>query len=134
MVLNIWAKPTEGHNDLGQIEDGAITLCGPAIALADLENLVLPRQASRELLLYWDQPDDEKRKDIAFVIFLTVSYYRHVDDAGGILIIPGKIEDTCVRVGTLSVRFKHYKLEPSEISIECQMFLEDRDRKTVMVV
>jgi hypothetical protein len=56
-VLDVWAK-IEGHDYLGQIEDGTITIRGLAISLTDLENLVLPRQAGRALCLSWDELDD----------------------------------------------------------------------------
>jgi hypothetical protein len=129
-VLDVWAKPVEGHDHLGQIEDGAITIRGPAISLTDLENLVFSRQAGKMLHLSWDESDDQKAKDITFILFLTVTYH-----AKGILIIPGKKEDTWVRVGASALYFeKDTKLEPSGRSLECQKFLDDRHRKTFTIV
>jgi hypothetical protein len=136
-VLDVWTKPVEGHDHLGQIEDGAITICGPAISLTDLQKLVFLRQADWLLHLYWDEPDDQKSKDITFVIFLTVRHVGNVlrNDAEGILVIPGRIEGTWVRVGISSMWLENgTKLEHSSFTIECQQFLEERDKKTFTII
>lgn len=128
-VLDVWAKPVEGHDHLGQIEDGAITIRGPAISLTDLESL-FPRQAGKTLGLKWDESDDQKAKDITYILFLAVTYH-----AKGILIVPGKKEDTWVRVGVSELYFeKNTRLEPSGRSLECQNFVDDRPRKTFIIV
>ncbi|PQE33834.1 hypothetical protein CJF32_00010832 [Rutstroemia sp. NJR-2017a WRK4] len=136
-VLDVWTKPVEGHDHLGQIEDGAITICGPAISLIELESLVSLRQTDWRLGLYWDEPDDQKSKDITFLIFLTVTYPAniHSNDAKGLLVTPGRKEGTWVRVGVSSMRFEdNANLEHFPFTVECHNFLEERDKKAFTII
>lgn len=135
-VLEVWTKPVEGHDHLGQIEDGAITIRGPEITLADFENLADRESLNQRHNLHWDQPEDQKLQNITSIIFLMVGWNERADNVQGLLVIPGIKDNTWVRVGSMSIYFSHETKihEPSDISPKCQKFVDDRDTETFTIV
>lgn len=55
-VLDIWVKPVDDHNPLGQLEDGSITLCGPAVLWQELQGRLLG-MIDLCLTAWWNESD-----------------------------------------------------------------------------
>jgi hypothetical protein len=133
-VLDVWTKPVEGFNHLGQIEDGAITILEPSILLTELKTVPFSR-LTKLLKVSWDEPIDQHSGNTTFVVFLAIGCFPKVDIVKGILVTPGRKGDTWLRTGTAAVRiFKDKKTESSEVSSDCQAFLEGKDKKTFTIV
>lgn len=131
-VLNIWVKPVEKDNHLGQLEDGETTLRGPVVSMEDLKRPESRRlQPNMALHAFWDEPDSRSKNEVAFALILVAATNVDVGmqkGARAILITPSGDDGKWVRAGMLVIWFG------TEGYLRSQEFLSGLELETVIII